>query len=299
VTGTGDGPGVAVRVSELAADPDGSFRVRVSFGDAAEYEVAVTDPADAGAEGLLAWYFEEHLRYPFLDKDLEQEAVARIAAYGEALFAHVLGGEAYADYRRLRDRGLDGCRIEVSGSAGLHRLHWEALRDPDLPVPLAVRVPVTRRVTGLGSKFDPPGSRPTLKVLVVTARPDGPRDVGYRTVSRPLLDAVRTAGLPVTVDLVRPGTWEALTGHLRAATEAHGSGWYQVIHFDLHGAFEDYAALEAGRGRTGCCLTGRWRRSRGGGGSCSSRRRRRERRGRSRRRTWPPCWPSTGCRSPS
>ena len=173
--------------------------------------------------------------------------MARIAAYGEALFAQVLGGDAYVDYRRLRDRGLDGCRIEVSGSAGLHRLHWEALRDPGVPVPLAVRMPVTRRVTGLGSKFDPPGARPTLNVLVVTARPGGPRDVGYRTVSRPLLDAVRTAGLPVTLELVRPGTWEALTDHLQAATEAHGSGWYQVIHFDLHGAFEDYAALEEGR----------------------------------------------------
>ena len=49
------------------------------------------------------------------------------------------------------------------------------------------------------------------------------------------------------MDLVRPGTWEALIGHLQAATEEHGSGWYHVAHFDLHGAFEDYAALEAGR----------------------------------------------------
>ena len=247
MTGAGDGRGVVVRVSELAAGPDGSFRVRVSFGDAAEYEVAVTDPADTDTEELLAWYFERHLRYPFLDRDLEQDAVARIAAYGRALFSQVLGGDAYVDYRRLRDRGFDECRIEVSGTAGLHRLHWETLRDPDLPVPLAVRMPVTRRVTELGSKFDPPGGRPTLNVLVVTARPDGPRDVGYRTVSRPLLDAVRTARLPVTVDLVRPGTWEALTAHLQAATEAHRSGWYQVIHFDLHGAFEDYSALEEGR----------------------------------------------------
>ena len=75
----------------------------------------------------------------------------------------------------------------------------------------------------------------------------GRSDVGYRTISRPLLDALRTAGLPVTVDLVRPGTWEALRDHLRAATERHGSGWYQVIHFDLHGAFSDYAALEQAR----------------------------------------------------
>ena len=193
---TGDGPGVVVRISELAGGSDESLRARVSFGDAGEYEVAIIDPADVGTEDLLAWYFEKHLRYPFLDKDLEQEAVARIATYGQKLFSQVLGGEAFADYRRLRDRAFDGCRIEVSGSAALHRLHWETLRDPDLPAPLAVRLPVTRRVTGVGSKFDPPGGRPTLNVLVMTARPDGPRDVGYRTVSRPLLDAVRTAASP-------------------------------------------------------------------------------------------------------
>jgi tetratricopeptide (TPR) repeat protein len=244
---TGDGPGVVVRFSGLGQELGGAFGVRVSFGDAAEYEVTVTDPAEAGTEERLAWYFEEHLRFPFLDKDYEQDAVARIAAYGESLFAQVLGGDAYAAYRRLRDRGFDGCRIEISGPAGLHGLHWEALRDPGLPVPLAVRLPVTRRVTSVGAQFDPPGARPTLNVLVVTARPNGPRDVGYRTVSRPLLDAVRTAGLPVTVDLVRPGTWEALVTHLQAARDEHGSGWYHVVHFDVHGAFEDYPALEAGR----------------------------------------------------
>ena len=80
----------------------------------------------------LAWYFEEHLRYPFLDKDMEQQAVEQIAEYGEALFGQVFGGEASHDYRNLRERSFDGCRMEVSGSAALHRLHWEALRDPDL-----------------------------------------------------------------------------------------------------------------------------------------------------------------------
>jgi tetratricopeptide (TPR) repeat protein len=238
---------VLVRISGQSQDSDGAFKAQVSFGDAAEYPVTVIDPARPGDEDLLAWYFEEHLRYPFLDKDLEADAAARIAGYGQDLFAQVFSGNAYVDYRRLRDQGFDGCRIEVSGPAGLHRLHWEALRDPDLPVPLAVRLPVTRRVTGLGSKFDLPGDQPTLNVLVVTARPDGPRDVGYRTVSRPLLDAVRTARLPVRVDLVRPGTWEALRAHLGAVTEERGSGWYQVIHFDLHGAFEDYAALDESR----------------------------------------------------
>ena len=67
---------------------------------------AVTDPADPGDEGGLAWYFEEHLRYPFLDKDLEEQAVQRIAAYGEALFAQVFGGQASHDYRTLAGPGL-------------------------------------------------------------------------------------------------------------------------------------------------------------------------------------------------
>jgi tetratricopeptide (TPR) repeat protein len=238
---------VTVRVGERGQNPDGSFQVRVSFGESAEYDVTVTDPADQQAEERLAWYFEKHLRYPFLDKDLEAAAVGQIGDYGRALFAQVFGGAANHDYRRLRDRAFDGCRIEVSGSAGLHRLHWEAMRDPDLPVPLAVRLPVTRRVDALGSRFDPPEPMPTVNILVVVARPDGAGDVGYRTVSRPLLAALRTAGVPVTVDLVRPGTWGALVEHLRAATERHGSGWYQVIHFDLHGAFSHYAPLEEAR----------------------------------------------------
>ena len=247
MTATSGEPSLVIGIRGAGHEPTGAFRVVVSFGTASEYEVTVGDPADDAAQDLLAWYFEEHLRFPFLDKDLEQEAIAQIAAYGETLFGQVLGGAAHYDYRRLRDNGFDGCRIEISGTTGFHRLHWETLRDPEMPTPLAIRVPMARRVTGLGSRFDVPSGRPTLNVLVVTARPDGPGDVGYRTISRPLLDAVRSARLPVTVDLVRPGTWEALRDHLRAAREERGSGWYQIVHFDLHGAFEDYAALESGR----------------------------------------------------
>jgi tetratricopeptide (TPR) repeat protein len=240
-------PQTVVRLAEQNQHPDGSFRVRVSFGDAAEYDVTVADPAGQEAEARLAWYFEEHLRYPFLDKDLEQDATWRIAAYGEALFRQVFAGPASQRYRALRDRAFDAARIEISGSAGLHRLHWEAMRDPELPVPLAVRLPVTRRVDAVSDTSGPPRAWPTLNILVVVARPGGPEDVGYRTISRPLLDALRTAGLPVTVDLVRPGTWQALRDHLEAATERHGPGWYQVIHFDVHGAFSHYAPLEQAR----------------------------------------------------
>jgi tetratricopeptide (TPR) repeat protein len=233
-----------VRVSESAANADGSFYIRVAFDDAAEYEATVCNPGTAAGEKLLAWYFEEHLRFPFLDKDLERQAADQLVEYGRALFGQVLAAAASHDYRRLRDRAFDGCRLEVTGSAAFHLLHWEALRDPDLDAPLAVRLPITRRIARQPSMFELPPERPSLNILLMTARPFGRGDVGYRTISRPLLDAMRQSSQPVTLDLVRPGTWEALRGHLRAQAERHGSGWYQVAHFDLHGGFSEFSELQ-------------------------------------------------------
>jgi tetratricopeptide (TPR) repeat protein len=223
------------------------FGAQVAFADAGEYEVEIRDPADAKQERELVWYFEEYLRFPFLDWDRRDAATRAVADYGQALFAQVFGGEAAYDYRRMKDQGFDDCRVEIIGSAAFHRLHWETLRDPGADTPLGVRVPITRRVGELASRFDLPTDRATLNVLVVSARPDGPKDIGYRTISRPLLDAMRQAHVPVAVDLVRPGTWQALKDALRSATAEHGSGWFQVVHFDLHGLFSDHQGLQQQR----------------------------------------------------
>lgn len=236
-----------IRLRELTQGDNGDFLIRVSFDDGAEYQVTVTDPADEVIENNISWYFEEHLRYPFLDKDKEQDAVSQIAEYGQSLFRQVFGGEASHDYRNLKAESFDACCIEISGSAALHRLHWEALGDPDLSTPLSVRMPLARRASDQPSRFALRKDLPTLNILVVTARPDGPHDIGYRTISRPLIDAVRTAGLPVTVEQVRPGTWQALRDHLLSAAERRGSGWYHVIHLDMHGAFSEHEPLAAGR----------------------------------------------------
>src|SRR6266566_217864 len=215
-------PQTVIQLIERSAE-DGRFRVRVQFPDA-EYDVDVTDPADQASEDELAWYFEEHLRYPFLDKDRERNAVQQITSYVTALFGQVFAGKPSHSYLKLRERSFDGCRLVVSGSAALHRLHWEALRDPEHPdSPLSVRLPVTRHVEAQPSQFALRDDLATLNILVVTARPGGSHDVGYRTISRPLRDALRA--------------------HLSKMTREHGSGWYQVIHFDLHGAFTDHASL--------------------------------------------------------
>ncbi|MEV4640353.1 tetratricopeptide repeat protein [Actinoplanes sp. NPDC049548] len=240
-------PTMLIHVSERSCNSDGSFVARVSFPDGTVHEVTVVDPAVEGDEERLAWYFEEHLRFPFLDQDWHDDAERRLRDYGQRLFGQLFGGDAAGDYRMLARQGFDGCRLQVTGSAAFHRLHWEALYDPQLPVPTVLRLSVTRRVDSAPPGFVLPPERPTLNILVVTARPDGRTDVGYRTISRPLLDGLRTADRPVVVDLVRPGTWSAVVQQLRAATKLHGSGYYQVVHFDVHGAVTGFAELEVGR----------------------------------------------------
>lgn len=236
-----------VTIRELPGAADGVLRVSVDFGNGTSVEVDVRDPASAEQERLLTWYFEEHLRYPFLDGVRAGEATELVSAYGRDLFGQVFAGEAAYGFRQLRQRGFDGCRLVVEGSAAVHRLHWETLEDPD-PAggPVALRIPVTRRVGRRPVPFDLPSGRSVLRILVVTARPDGPQDVGYRTISRPLSEAVRQARIPVVVDIVRPGTWQALREQLRATSAKHGTGWYQVVHFDVHGGFGTAVTFAAG-----------------------------------------------------
>ncbi|ATO84214.1 hypothetical protein ACWT_4799 [Actinoplanes sp. SE50] len=238
--------GVDIVVRELSAADDGSFAARVEFGDSGGETVTVRAPVDDGDEKLLAWYFEQHLQFPFLDRDLERQAAEVVAEYGRALFRQVFAGEARYGYRRAFDQGFQGCRLLVRGSAAFQRLHWETLCDPERGERLALRMPLVRQDTRVPLPYRLPDPAPTLNILVVTARPFGSRDVGYRTISQPLLDAIGRTRLPVTVDLVRPGTWEALRETLRTAARDHGQGWYQVVHFDVHGGFGTAEAMTSG-----------------------------------------------------
>jgi tetratricopeptide (TPR) repeat protein len=235
-----------VQIRQSGPPTDGAWPVVVSFPEfGSEYELVVSAPGGAADEQQLGWYFEQHLRYPFLDHGRRDRAAAWVGEYGRLLFTMVFGGDAYLDYRRMRDGGFDGCTVAVVGDSGFQGLHWETLQDPYGGAPLAVRVPFTRKVTAQPKKFDLPGPWGQIRVLAVTARPNGAGDVGYRTISQPLLDSVRTAKVPVSVDFVRPGTWEAFRARLRDSSQLYGTGCYQVVHFDVHGAFTDAATLAA------------------------------------------------------
>jgi hypothetical protein len=228
-----------IEVREDAGRPDGAV-LRI---DGYDYPVTIASPFDAQQLRELDWYFEEHLRFPFTDHVRARQAGESIRAYGEALFGQLVASaearEAYGDLKRKAYPHQ--IAIAVIGSPAFQGLHWEALKDPSLPRPFALDVPIVRRRTASAPPLEAlPGNWPTLNLLVLTARSGEAYDVGYRTITRPLVAALRQARLRVDVDFVRPGTWQALVERLEAVTRDRGAGYYHAIHFDLHGGLLTY-----------------------------------------------------------
>ncbi|BAY07648.1 tetratricopeptide repeat protein [Calothrix sp. NIES-2098] len=217
---------------------EGGFNAILSFDGRGDYLVKITDPFTPKVEKQLEWYFEEWLIFPLLDTVKAEAAAASIKTYGEQLFEQVFRVDfnAYSAYQRLRSN-LSQLQIEIVGKTPeFQALHWEALRDQDLPRPLAVNCVMVRKRNQPAPIYAEVQTSPVINLLVVVARPDEEQDVGYRTISRPLIELIENSHLRVNVELLRPGTYQALSQHL----EAKGAGYYHVIHLDCHGALMTY-----------------------------------------------------------
>ncbi|MEY2911001.1 MAG: Photosystem assembly protein Ycf3 [Cyanobacteriota bacterium] len=220
---------ITIREQEQKAT---GFAASLSFGDG-EYDIIITDPFTPQEERELEWYFEEWLVCPMVDKIKAERAKDSVKTYGEKLFKQVFQNrQAYSKYQQLRNN-LSHVQIEiVSKTPEFQALHWEALQDPDFRRPLAVDCVMLRKSVNpaVGSVNLP--TSPVINLLVVVARPDEEKDVGYRTISRPLVELIENGQLRVKVELLRPGTYQALSQHL----EEKGANFYHIIHLDMHGA---------------------------------------------------------------
>ncbi|MGK7874741.1 MAG: tetratricopeptide repeat protein [Xenococcaceae cyanobacterium] len=242
--GTNKGKVITIREEKNreTQNPETGFRATLSFDGQVEYPITITDPFTQKDEQLLEWYFEEWLVFPLLDKVKAEKATASVSTYGENLFEQVFKSnyDIYSDYRQLRGE-LSQVQIEIIGETPeFQALHWEALRDPDLPRPFAVDGVMLRKYVKPVPTRAFVKQSPLINLLVVTARPNEEKDVGYRTISRPLMEAIQNSQLRVNVELLRPGTYEALERHL----EDKGEGFYHIIHFDTHGALMKYEQYE-------------------------------------------------------
>ncbi len=233
-------------VQEVRKNENG-FVATVQFDPQdAPHEVAIANPFSEQEEKRLEWYFERWLTFPFTDQVPAKEAADSIRAYGEDLFKQVFGSDrnVIVEYDRLRQKDF---HLVIVGSPEFHSFHWEALRDPLQERPLSVDKPIVRKNSRPVTYRAEAKQAPRLRVLLVTARPGGKRDVSYRTISRPLVEALETGKIAARIDMVRPGTFEALVNHLEDVRDEHGDGYYHIIHLDMHGAlltYEQYRQLE-------------------------------------------------------
>jgi hypothetical protein len=184
-----------ISIHERGGETD-SPNAAVSINDEGEYPITVRNPFSPQEEARLEWYFERRLRFPFTDQVEAQAAAASVAAYGESLFNQVFADrKAYARYREALQSGVENLRFEISGSPEFHQLHWQALKDPELPQPLTLQAPMIRRTPKTQTLAAAAQTLPTINLLLVVARPDEGRDVGYRTISRPLVEMLRQSHL--------------------------------------------------------------------------------------------------------
>jgi len=219
----------------------------VSF-DNEEYPITVQDPLTPENREKLDYYFRDYpsLRYA---NPAESVLIARIIQKcGEDLFEQVFSNrEVYYRYKDSRDRlGFHQLKIEIAGGVSFQRLKWETLRDPELKQLIALKVPIVR--TSLKPQLFPSKVResPMVNLLVVPTRPIGLGDVGYRTVSRTIVETLRQTSVQVNVEAFVPGTYKALAKHLEDMIDGHGLGHFHIIHFDAPVASLNYAQLEQG-----------------------------------------------------
>ncbi|ESA34018.1 tetratricopeptide tpr-2 repeat-containing protein [Leptolyngbya sp. Heron Island J] len=219
------------------------FEATLSVDNQTQYDITISDPFDAKQEQELEFYFEEWIKFPFDQTVKAQRAAASIQTYGHDLFEQIFSArKAYSAYETVCRQGLSNLQIEIIGeSPEFQALHWEALKDPDQPRAFAVDCVVTRKrffQKDVDSVLQPSS---TINLLVVTARPDEESDVGYRTISRPLIEAIQQAQLRVNVELLRPGTYQTLSEHLEDK-----EGYYHIVHFDVHGGLMTYNQFQEG-----------------------------------------------------
>ncbi|QBE65800.1 tetratricopeptide repeat protein [Pseudoduganella lutea] len=232
---------------EIRHDPEGDgfhFRVQRILPDSIREAaaVAVADPlalalsqTNSRLGDELTWYLEYYLDYPYGPNQQRAERVTTaLKEWGIQAFNALFGQDKARDWYRdaTRSAHAELHLIITSDDARVLAWPWEALHDP-LVGDLALHCRIERQLQYLE---DPPEPHPALSresigILLVTARPYD-ADVGYRSISRPLVELIHKENLPARVKLLRPPTFDQLRAELQA-----NPGAYHIVHFDGHGGF--------------------------------------------------------------
>ena len=200
----------------------------------------LADPLTEQERADLRWYLEEYWQWPFEGfAERARRIEDLLPELGKRLYEAVFGSKQ-ADRIVQKWLATEG-EHQISIISHLPRalsLPWELLHSEQgylvmrtlEPVSILRRLPQSEASTTT-APFEPP-----LRVLLVTARPQGTGFIDPRGIARELLDEVQEQSQAGAIELefLRPPTLKALRQKLRDKKRP-----VQVLHFDGHGAFEE------------------------------------------------------------
>jgi tetratricopeptide (TPR) repeat protein len=202
----------------------------------------LTDPLTGEERESLRWYLEDYWKWPyeqFLRRGRQIEDL--LVDLGERLYKRVFESrEANNILQAWRLSSAEQRRISIlSTIPRALSLPWELLCDEQgflvlrtrNPVSIVRRLPQSELAT-LSTTFVPP-----LRVLLVTARPEGAGFVDPRGIARELVEEMEEqvqAGA-IELEFLRPPTLHALRKRLGDSKRPP----IHLLHFDGHGTFSE------------------------------------------------------------
>jgi len=218
------------------------WRVKVSLGEQ-HWTADLREQMGPEEQDRLRWSLEDHaLKSPFETEKCEQ-SLKELEEYRIKLFESL----QFRKHLPELDRKMRVV-IEISEGkldSGFQQISWEVLEDPSL---WSEHEDETRNIEVRRMYATKPikdykffGS---FSILYVVARPWQDRDtfIDHRLISRSLvqtLDKASPSSVQVNLEIVRPGTWPALVDHLESSRVLNGRGYYDLVHFDMHGSVEE------------------------------------------------------------
>lgn len=208
------------------------------------------DPLNEQDRSALRWYLEEYLSFPYgAERDKAARIAEKIKVWGAALFEQVFAFKnktmlAQQDFYKEANRmGLGSCELcIVSEDAIFLSIPWEILYDDSIAggyvSPMMAGMYRCHDLVAQPNTKRPEVNKGPLRVLLVVARPYGERDIGYRTIARPMLEALRSLQTNVELEILRPPTFDEFQKKL-----GEKKNYYHIVHFDGHG---DYLVDEDG-----------------------------------------------------
>ena len=199
------------------------------------------DPLTQRERDDLQWYLEEYWKWPYLEFATRGGQVeAMLREIGTRLYQAVFGSsEAQSIVQAWQKQ--PGGQHQISIVSDIPRvlsLPWELLHDasgflilsPLQPISIVRRLPQPEQAL-VSVSVEPP-----LRILLITARPEGTGFIDPRSIARELVDEVQAqveTGA-IEIEFLRPPTFSNLQTRLR-----DGKRPIHVLHFDGHGTFDD------------------------------------------------------------